>query len=341
MNKVFFVIFILAFSVFAQQTSVAVLPSESSKSSLSNDELNALTKKMRKIALKVLPSEKFTLLNHDAIVKRLGGTENYIKERSESSSIAEFGKKAQVDYIAQANVGQLRDKMRINVAVYNVRTGALVGMYSGDGKYFKTYSDLLKAVDKDVPEIFLKIPGAVLPPPRASSGTFTDTRDGKKYKYVKMGEQIWMAENLNYDASGSKCYDNKPENCAKYGRLHNWKTAQTACPPDWHLPSYEEWQALMFYFVCQGGRRSFLTDGSGGGFCQMAGSNGCNFSFSATPGGLGTETAFNFIGESGFYWGSNIHGEALGWVMNCLNGDVQWSKFNKSLMFSVRCVEDD
>jgi len=162
---------LLAFALnsYAQQTSVAVLPSDGDTEVFNNDDLFALTDKVRSVALKTLPRETFTLLTQDVVVKRLGGAENYVKECRESSCIVDLGKKAQVDYVAQANIGKLRNKMRVKVEVYDVATGGLVGIYDGNGEYFDDYFNLLDAVEKHVPDIFKKIPGAA--PAQAKAGT--------------------------------------------------------------------------------------------------------------------------------------------------------------------------
>ena len=72
-------------------------------------------------------------------------------------------------------------------------------------------------------------------------GTFVDTRDGQVYKYTTIGNQVWMAENLNYD-DGSVCVE---ATCSSRGRIYGMQKALVACPAGWHLPSEGEWLVLF------------------------------------------------------------------------------------------------
>jgi len=174
----------------------------------------------------------------------------------------------------------------------------------------------------------------------ASLGAAPVKYSGKTYKTVEIGTQTWIAENLNYEAEGSKCYDNKPENCTKYGRLYDWETAMRVCPKGWHLPSDEEWDVLVDYV---GG---FSTAGTklrttNGWYGDINGTD--DYGFSALPGGIGYSNGyFNDIGNSGRWWSSS-EGSSNGTYSRYIGYNIDyaiWVNYDTSYLFSVRCIQD-
>jgi uncharacterized protein (TIGR02145 family) len=186
----------------------------------------------------------------------------------------------------------------------------------------------------------------------ADSGIFTDSRDNKEYKYVTICSQTWFAENLDYEVEGSKCYDDDPANCTKYGRLYNWSTAMSVCPSGWHLPSGTEWTTLTNYVGSSAGAKLKAT--SGWLNCGPSGSSGSHscedtYGFSALPGSFGIASGsfggiISFAGRSGFWWTATEYSASASYAwrrdMDNNSSDVNSDRSVKSNLFSVRCVQD-
>jgi len=170
--------------------------------------------------------------------------------------------------------------------------------------------------------------------------TFTDKRDGKVYRIVQIGSQVWFAENLNYAAKGSVCYDNKAANCAKYGRLYNWATALKACPAGFHLPSDDEWTALVNYAGGEDKAGKKLKSAAG---WNEDGNSTNDFGWSALPGGGGgSDGSFNNAGNGGYWWSATEDDASDAWLRDMHYGyeDVDRDFYYKTSLFSVRCIQN-
>jgi uncharacterized protein (TIGR02145 family) len=193
--------------------------------------------------------------------------------------------------------------------------------------------------------------------------------EGQKYKAVLIGEQTWMAENLNYKVDGSKCTtdsrelsDSNTEFCDKYGRLYNWATAMNnfsssntipsgvkgICPDEWHLPSDAEWHILFTYVQ---------TDNNGDaianyeasiagkylkaveGWAQGHGED--KYGFAAIPGGIGYDTDYGTeVGRVSYWWSSTEYNNDFA-HMSYMEGYYEQSTlfaYDKGYLFSIRCV---
>lgn len=154
-----------------------------------------------------------------------------------------------------------------------------------------------------------------------TDGTFLDSRDHNTYKWIKIGAQIWMAQNLNFSLSTESWYYSSNSSLGPtYGRLYTYDAALLAIPEGWHLPSLAELNTLITYLggidvaggkMKQSGTTNWLTP-------NTAADNSSGFN--ALPGGMfdpgngfyskGIEAFFwasfpNYGGNMGYYWLSN------------------------------------
>ena len=170
-------------------------------------------------------------------------------------------------------------------------------------------------------------------------GELVDDRNGQIYKTVKIDDQWWMAENLNFRTDSSFCYNDSAEYCEKYGRLYMWGAASSACPSGWHLPDTTEWKTLINAVGGQSTAGNVLKSMSG----RNSSDNGTDdFGFSALPTGYRNEDG-DYFGEGSDpdFWSSTENGNSYAYHMDLGSGDYAYlGCIYKVDGFPVRCIQD-
>jgi uncharacterized protein (TIGR02145 family) len=174
------------------------------------------------------------------------------------------------------------------------------------------------------------------------SGSFTDSRDGQVYKYTTIGQQTWMAENLNYKLANERTGANEASfslygtsvcnsaivsgessHCEVYGRFYDWASAmntpysgyhgslipakhQGICPDGWHIPTLAEWEMLgeaVGGLALAGSKLKGNPEDSDYGWKDFGSALENPYGFSALPGGSEYNgSEWISIQESGHWW---------------------------------------
>lgn len=151
---------------------------------------------------------------------------------------------------------------------------------------------------------------------------------GRNYPYVQIGNQLWLAENLDYkfEVDGSQLpigvsgtpstpsawyYDNDEAtygvNGNKYGLLYNWYASKylddnksTLLPEGWHVPTTEEWNTLMNAVGGKSIAGTKLKSITG----WDSGNGDDSYGFNAFPSGGGYDGSFGYLGSRASFWTS-------------------------------------
>ncbi len=168
-SKILFILLFLAFTAYAQQERLAIIQTLDNNDSIGFNDLAYLTDKLRETAVNILPKEQYGVMTTESIVAFLGSQERAAKICNESSCLAELGRMVSADYVAQGRIGRFGRDLTIKVELYNVKTGNLIGSFTGDSKDIYGLRDIIteKATD-----LFKKMPNTskvqkTVPPPKA------------------------------------------------------------------------------------------------------------------------------------------------------------------------------
>ncbi len=172
--------------------------------------------------------------------------------------------------------------------------------------------------------------------PNIKYGEYLDDRpaQNKVYRTVKIGEQEWMAQNLNYAKAGSICPLEEDSLCNLYGRLYKWDDAINACPSGWRLPNADDYKNLSNYVESN-------SNGLPVGTCLKYGENNI-WGFSGVFAGFRTRIgADSEYGIYGYFWTSTeVEDKAKGRILVKNKDYLGYVTEYKEAMLSIRCIKN-
>jgi uncharacterized protein (TIGR02145 family) len=232
---------------------------------------------------------------------------------------------------------------------------------NGNAKQIKNIADPTHAQDAATKAYVDKLKGMILDL-QAVNG-LTDARDGAQYNIVRIGAQLWMAENLKYLPSvvgmatssnsipyyyvsgynGTSVTEAKAlANYTTYGVLYNWAAAtQNVCPAGWRLPADPDWTELTDFLggLDVAGAKLKAT----GITLWNTPNTGANneSGFAGLPGGY-RDAMFYEMGFFGHWWTASENSAGTAWArhLNYNDTKVRRDFANTSLGYSIRCIKD-
>lgn len=258
----------------------------------------------------------------------------------------------------------ISDNSTFNGSGNGAFTSSITGLSENTKYYVRAYATNSKGTSYGYEESFFTL---------ESAGSLIDSRDSYSYKWITIGTQMWMVENLAYLPSVSSSYDGSysdpyyyvygyegtsvssakaTDNYTTYGVIYNWEAAKIACPTGWHLPSDDEWKILEKHL----GMSHSDADDIGARYSGDVGKklkstsgwihngNGNNSSgFNVLPGGYRTDAGgFGLLGYGGNFWSSTEDAWSNAWFRNLDYYDhaVARNGNHRRYNLSVRCLKN-
>ena len=169
-------------------------------------------------------------------------------------------------------------------------------------------------------------------------GTFVDERDGQEYQYTTIGDQVWMAQSLSYEAAGSFCYDSLPENCEKYGRLYLGKNLDQLCPAGWRMPKSNDYDNLL---ITVDNRMNVLSAGYWENIQDTINTNKCGMSLRA--GGFAYLTESRNESNDVSFWTNESDGSDYFYTLYVCYNYMSVSSLGHSIetmKYYIRCIKE-